>query len=238
MRQYFVSTISTWIWRIKAYYYKNVTPEHEAMSTFKVLMLIFTTSIALTALVRNILSQNGQTAIDFLFTGKWTHGVNLFAIAAILSLFCLLFASLAVLKVIAAVLDTVLSKKGRTICSLAMNILFYIGVTAFVLCALGYLGVNATAIIASAGFAGLAISMGFKNIVSDVLSGIMVIASGTYEVGDYVTINDSSTGTVKSMGLWKTELVSDSGHTYSIRNSQIKKVTNKSRNAEKNNSKK
>ena len=210
------------------FYYRNVTPEREALSAFEMLLSIFTLSICIIVFVRNMFADSGQTVIEYLFTGKWTHGVNLFSLSAIFFLFCILFVILAFLKTISAVLDTVLSKRARTICSLIMNILFYAALIIFVFVSLGYLGVNAQALLTSAGLIGLAVSMSFRDIFSDILAGIMIITGKTFEVGDYIEIRDASSGTVKSMGLRKTELISNNGRTFSIRNSQINKVTNHS----------
>ena len=216
----------------KDYYYRNVTPEREALSTFELLLFLYILSVGGVVIARNMSSHSGQTVLDFLFTGKWTHGLNLFSLAAVFFLFCILFVILAFMKAVSAVLSQVLSKKSLTICSLIMNILFYASLLAFIFISLGCLGVNAKALLASAGFVGLAVSMSFRDIISDILAGIVVITSRTFEVGDYIEIKDASSGTVTSMGLIRTELVSKNGKTFSIRNSQIKKVTNHSRMAE------
>ena len=215
--------------RSKDQFYRNVTPIREALSAFEMLLFIFTLSIGTVVLVRNMSSSGDQTVIDYLLAGKWTHGLNIFSISAILLHLCILFLFLAFLKAMSALLDPVLSKRGRTISSLIMNILFYAAVIAFIFFALGYLGVNARALLASAGFVGLAVSMSFKDIISDILAGIMIITGRTFEVGDYIEIRDASAGTVTKMGLRKTELVSNNDKTFSIRNSHISKVTNHSR---------
>ena len=217
----------------KDYYYRNVTPEREALSAFEMLLFIFTLSTGIIVLARNMSAVSGQTVIEYLFTGKWTHGFNLFSFSAIFFLFCILFVLLAFLKAISAVLDTVLAKRARTISSLIINVLFYAVLIIFVFISLGCLGVNAKALLASAGLFGLAVSMSFRDIISDILAGVMIITGKTFEVGDYIEIKDASSGTVKRMGLRKTELISDNGRTFSIRNSHINKVTNHSRKAEK-----
>ena len=218
----------------KDYYYSNVTPEREAFSTFELLMFIYTTSFGVLVIIRNLSSDGGQTVIDFLFARKWAHGFNIFSLSAVFFLFCILFVILASLKAISAMLSQVLSKKSLTICSLIMNILFYAALIAFIFISLSCLGVNAKALLASAGIVGLAVSMGLRDIITDIMAGIVIITSRTFEVGDYIEIRDASSGTVKSMGLIKTELVSKTGKTFSIRNSQIKKVTNHSRLSESN----
>ena len=49
------------------------------------------------------------------------------------------------------------------------------------------------------------------------------------KVGDYIEIPEAGSGTVKMVGLRKTELIDDNGRTFSIRNSQIGRVINYSR---------
>ena len=88
----------------KDYYYRNVTPEREAFSAFEMLLFIFTFSTGMIVLARNMSAGGGQTVIEYLFTGKWTHGFNLFSLSAIFFLFCILFVILAFLKAISAVL--------------------------------------------------------------------------------------------------------------------------------------
>ena len=214
-------------------YYRSITPEREALSTFEILLFIFTTVISAIVLIRNLAYGSGQTVMDFLFTGKWTHGLNLFSFTAIFFLFCILFVCLALLKAVSAVLNTVLSKRALTVSSLIMDILFYVALIGFVFVSLGFLGVNATTLLASAGLVGLAVSMSLKDILADVMAGMMLVTGRTFEVGDYIEIRDACAGTVKSMGLRKTELISDSGQSFYIRNSHINKVTNHSRLAEK-----
>ena len=204
----------------------TVTPEQEAFSIFQLLLFMLTAGIGVIILLRNSIFAGESTVFEFIYSGKWPHGINLFSFSAILFLLCLLLIILFILKAVYAMLEPVLSKRALTISSLVMNILFYASVIAFVLISLGYLGVNTKALLASAGFVGLALSMGFRDIVSDVLSGIMIITGRTFEVGDYIEIRDAGSGTVKSIGLMKTELISESGKTFSIRNSHISKVTN------------
>ena len=73
--------------------------------------------------------------------------------------------------------------------------------------------------------------MSFRDILTDVLAGIMIITGRTYEVGDFIEIKDGGSGTVKNIGLRKTELISENGKVFSIRNSRITRVINHSREA-------
>jgi small conductance mechanosensitive channel len=72
------------------------------------------------------------------------------------------------------------------------------------------LGVDTTAIIASAGVVGLAIGFGAQSLVKDVLSGAFLLFEGIISVGDSVTIGEHS-GTVEVVGLRNIHLRKFSG---------------------------
>ena len=201
------------------------------MSILEILVFLFTMIAGIVLLLRRRHSIGG-TVLDYILTGNWTHGPNLFSFTAVYFLFCALFLILAVLKVISAVLNTVLSKRVLTICSLLLNIVFYVALAAFFFLSLSYLGVNTKALIASAGFVGLAVSLSLQDILSDIFAGVSLIAGRTFEVGDYIEVKDAGAGTVTMIGLRRTELVADNGKTFSIRNSQIGRVINHSRDSD------
>jgi len=72
------------------------------------------------------------------------------------------------------------------------------------------LGVDTTAIIASAGVVGLAIGFGAQSLVKDVLSGVFLLFEGIISVGDSVNIGEHS-GTVEVIGLRNIHLRKYSG---------------------------
>ena len=72
------------------------------------------------------------------------------------------------------------------------------------------LGVDTTAIIASAGVVGLAIGFGAQSLVKDVLSGAFLLFEGIISVGDSVTVGEHS-GTVEVVGLRNIHLRKFSG---------------------------
>ena len=72
------------------------------------------------------------------------------------------------------------------------------------------LGVDTTAIIASAGVVGLAIGFGAQSLVKDVLSGAFLLFEGIISVGDSVNIGEHS-GTVEVIGLRNIHLRKFSG---------------------------
>ena len=72
------------------------------------------------------------------------------------------------------------------------------------------LGVDTTAIIASAGVVGLAIGFGAQSLVKDMLSGAFLLFEGIISVGDSVTVGEHS-GTVEVVGLRNIHLRKFSG---------------------------
>jgi len=72
------------------------------------------------------------------------------------------------------------------------------------------LGVDTTAIIASAGVVGLAVGFGAQSLVKDILSGAFLLFEGVISVGDSVNIGEHS-GTVEVVGLRNIHLRKFSG---------------------------
>ena len=72
------------------------------------------------------------------------------------------------------------------------------------------LGIDTTAIIASAGVVGLAVGFGAQSLVKDVISGAFLLFEGVISVGDSVNIGEHS-GTVEVIGLRNVHLRKFSG---------------------------
>lgn len=72
------------------------------------------------------------------------------------------------------------------------------------------LGIDTTAIIASAGVVGIAVGFGAQSLVKDVISGVFLIFEETISVGDSINIGEHS-GTVEVIGLRNIHLRKFSG---------------------------
>ena len=75
-----------------------------------------------------------------------------------------------------------------------------------ILVVLGSVGVEMTSIIALLSVAGLAVSLALQNTLSNLASGIVIMVSKPFVVGDYVEI-DNAGGTVSTVGLVYSMLV-------------------------------
>ena len=90
------------------------------------------------------------------------------------------------------------------------------------------LGINMGPLLASAGVAGLAIGFGAQTLVHDVINGFFILMENQYNVGDVVRLAGVS-GSVESMSLRRTTLRDDTGAVHVIPNSEIKIVSNLTR---------
>lgn len=84
-----------------------------------------------------------------------------------------------------------------------------IGLLVFgVVTALGTLGIDVTALVAGVGLTGFALGFALKDIISNVLAGILVIIYKPFKPDDYITIS-SFKGTVLEINLRYTTLQAD-----------------------------
>ena len=80
-------------------------------------------------------------------------------------------------------------------------------------------------LLASVGVIGLAISIGAKDIISDVFGGISLIFEKVFQVGDTVEV-DGVRGKVIELGARTLKLIDEEGNLRVLRNGEIHKITN------------
>ncbi len=105
---------------------------------------------------------------------------------------------------------------------------FGIGIVALVL-VLDEFGFDTTAIVASAGIAGIAISFGAQALIRDFLNGTMILFEDQYRVGDIVTVANV-TGTVEDIDLRITTVRDLDGTLHFVPNGEIRLTSNFTRN--------
>ena len=86
-------------------------------------------------------------------------------------------------------------------------------------------GVDTATLLASAGILSIAISLGAKDMVGDILAGLFIIFEGEFRVGDIVMIGDWR-GTVLEIGVRTTKIEDGSKNIKIIRNSNVTDVIN------------
>ena len=90
---------------------------------------------------------------------------------------------------------------------------------------LGEVGINLAPLIAGLGIVGVALGFGAQNLVSDLVSGLFMLAEDQFGVGDIVDI-DGTTGTVEHVGLRTTQVRALDGLLWTLRNGEIKRLAN------------
>ena len=100
--------------------------------------------------------------------------------------------------------------RAKTLIPLLQNISKYVIYFISGVMVLRELGVDTTAVIASAGVVGLAIGFGAQSLVKDVISGALLLFEGVISVGDSINVGEHS-GTVEVIGLRNIHLRKFSG---------------------------
>lgn len=210
---------------------EGLSPGEKVKGVLQFLILIST--VFMSAFI--LLDKSGATGasgsddvIEYIAHGNWNRGFNLFSVAAILFLICILVVGLYVLKSIAGILYLTMDTQSRTTMMLIINILHYIAIIVVLFFSLGYLGVNTRALVASAGLAGIAISLGARDLIADIIAGIMILVDNTYNVGEIIEISGFR-GEVAEVGMRSTKIIGRGDNVKTIRNSSIGDVTNFSR---------
>lgn len=117
------------------------------------------------------------------------------------------------------------SGKLKSVISLLSSILIFVLYFAAIGLILKELGVSLTAYLASASVVGLAIGFGSQGIVQDVVTGVTLIFSDLYDIGDMVEIS-GQTGIVRNIGMRFTVLENSFGALVYIPNRTINNVIN------------
>lgn len=132
-------------------------------------------------------------------------------------------------KIIMKYLDKRGTKQSLTIKNVVNSIINYFMLFVVVTGVLDLFNVNFTSVIALAGFGSVALGFGAQSLVKDVITGFFILAEDQFGVDDAVIINDYS-GRVEKIGL-RTTLLRNvvNNEVYIIPNSEIKAVTNRTK---------
>lgn len=98
------------------------------------------------------------------------------------------------------------NKIPKEITTFLADLSFYLILIIGFLLTLSLIGVNTNAIWASLGLGGFALGFALKDIISNFISGLMIILTKTYKIGDEITVSNF-TGKVKSINLRYTILI-------------------------------
>ena len=80
-------------------------------------------------------------------------------------------------------------------------------------------GINVSALIASAGIVGLALSFGAQDALSNIFGGMSILADRPFKVGDFINLDTGERGEVTHIGLRSTRLLTRDDVEISVPNS-------------------
>lgn len=89
-------------------------------------------------------------------------------------------------------------------------------------------GINITPILASAGVAGLAVSLGAQTLIRDYIGGAIILFEEAFNVGETIEVN-GVIGTVEQIELRSTQVRDQAGKLITIPNGEIRTLSNSSR---------
>ena len=120
------------------------------------------------------------------------------------------------------------SEAGKTLNRLLYNCIKYVTVFGAVYLGLGYLGIPTGALVASIGALSLALSLGARNLIEDILAGLTILFNRSFQVGDIVTINGTR-GTIEELGVRCTKMRVPVDNILILNNHEIKSILNMSK---------
>lgn len=120
------------------------------------------------------------------------------------------------------------TRRARTYATIFRNIVTIIvyGIAFYII--LVELHINITPLLASAGILGLAIGLGAKALIEDLIAGLFLLSQDSIAMGDFVKL-DVDEGWIEKIGFRTLTIRSADGALHIIPNGQIKKVINFSR---------
>lgn len=89
-------------------------------------------------------------------------------------------------------------------------------------------GIDITPLLASAGVAGLAISLGAQTVIKDLIGGLLILVENQFAVGDLIEVGPVS-GQVEAITLRTTQVRAAAGQLYTIPNGEIRILGNQTK---------
>ena len=217
-----VSAASRWFRR--SFNWNDMTPEQKLGRVLRWFVGAGVILVCLAVVFKDAIFERGSI-FAYILGGSWQHGLNIFAITASIMFACLFLTIAEILQKVLMLISRVVEARGVTMCRLASSIVKYASVIGILYWCLALLGVDTATLLASAGLLTFAVSLGAKDIVTDIISGLFIIFEGEFRVGDIIQVSGQR-GTVMEIGVRTTKVNDGSGNILVLRNSNISNVVN------------
>ena len=203
------------------------TPENNVATILKIDILLLIIIPALCYVISSR-TNRGVSLFSFILNGDWMRGFNLFSVCGILIVFDICMLILFLCNILLSIIAGFTGRGGETICRLLYSILRYIALMMMLYYIFEYIGLSMSTYIASLSMVSLALSIGSRDMVSDIIAGIMILFESQFQVGDIVEI-DNIRGKVLEMGVRSVKLLTPGNDVRFINNSNVLSVVNKSK---------
>ncbi len=211
-------------WLAGALKWREKTPEQKVAQLIRLLVGACVLVVCLAVLFQDSLFSS-DSLFAYVLGGGWQRGLNIFAVTASIMFACVAMTAATLIKRLLLLLASTLDTRGETVCRLLGSFIKYATIIGMVYYCLALLGVDTTTLLASAGILSIAISLGAKELVSDILSGLFIIFEGDFRVGDIIEVGKWS-GTVVEIGVRTTKVMNGSQNIKVIRNSNVSDIVN------------
>ena len=169
-----------------------------------------------------------SSVIGFILQGDWKRGPNLLALCGISLLLAFCFIFLLLKNTLTKILGKIIDPKGITIWKLIMSLVQYMTVIGLIYFSFGYLGFSTTVTLTSVGVLSLAVSLGSKDLVADILAGVFLVFEDDFHVGDIIEVNGFR-GKVLEIGVRSTRMIGMGDNIKIFGNQSVKNILNMSR---------
>ncbi|MDE2336027.1 MAG: mechanosensitive ion channel [Alphaproteobacteria bacterium] len=111
-------------------------------------------------------------------------------------------------------------KVDKTLVGFTCNMLYGLGLVFVIVAALAQLGIQTTSLAAALGAAGLAVGLALQGSLSNLASGVLIIALHPFRLGDRIETSGKD-GTVTDINIFTTTLKTEDGQAVIIPNGKI-----------------
>ncbi len=203
------------------------TAEEKAMTIARSIFHVLSFIIIAIVLFRNSINDE-NTIFGFVLKNQWAKGLNLFSLTAIAVVWFVYNFIVTIVQFLFRKMFVVVSNKSETFLRLLRSFLLYSTVLALIFYCLYLLGLNPTSLLASAGLASFVISLGAKDLITDVLAGLFIIFEDQFQVDEMIQVGPDL-GFVREIGVRTTRVQTIPGDILCISNRNLTNVVNKTR---------
>lgn len=176
-----------------------MAPEYKISRLFEALVELAAAALFIIFLFQELLYTE-NSLLAHIFSGRWAKGVNVFSFTANAVVLIIAIVIVSTIKLILKLIGQICDPRGETITRLLRSMINYAAVIVVACIWLANIGVDAKILAASAGVIGVAIGIGQKDLLTDIVAGLFILFESTFQVGDIIEVSGYQ-GIVREIGL-------------------------------------